>query len=131
MVQTDVRMSELDDRVREFKLGADIDSPFDGQVIIFDLTADWEFDIIEGHARLNAGELNLRVKIDDVDVAGFDPWNIETGAVRNQSPTATGPATVIKGAQLKVVIEITTGMVIPEKFKIELLCRATKDLVVV
>lgn len=128
-MQTDVRMSELDDRAREFKLGADIDSPFDGQVIYFDLTADWEFDIIEGHARLNAGELDASVKIDGVDVEGFDPWNIVTGAVRNQSPTGTGPATIIKGAQLRVDISVTTAMTTPEKLKFELHCRATKDLV--
>lgn len=128
MVQTDVQMSELSDRAREFKLGVDIDSPFDGQVIYLDLEADWEYEIVEAKGRLNAGELDARVKIAGVDVAGLDPFNIVTGAVRKQVPTATGPAIIAKNQQLRVDIEVTTGMTTPEKFKFELHCRATKDL---
>ena len=129
MSNTEVRMSELSDRAREFKLGVDIDSPFDSQIIYFDLEADWEYEIIEAKGRLNAGELDARVKIAGVDVSGLDPFNIVTGAVRTQVPTGTGPAIILKNQQLRVDIEVTTAMVIPEKFKFELHCRATKDLV--
>lgn len=128
MAQTDVRMSEIDDRVREFKLGADIDSPFDSQIIYFDLEADWEYEIIEAKGRLNAGELNAQVLINGAAVPGLDPFNITVGAVRKQVPTGTGPALILKGVQLRLDIEVTTAMTTPEKFKFELHCRATKDL---
>lgn len=128
MAQTDVKMSELDDGVRDYKLGVDIDNPFDGQIIYLDLDGDWEFEIIGGKARLNAGEINATLKNNDVVVAGFDPWNILVGAVRTQAPTATGPEIVAKGNQLKVEFEVTTGMTTPEKFKFEISCRATKDI---
>ncbi|MCH7994110.1 MAG: hypothetical protein IIB57_06665 [Planctomycetes bacterium] len=128
MTQTEVRMSELDDRVREFKLGADIDSPYDGQIIYFDLQADWEYEIIKAKGRLNAGALNATVKIQGADVPNLDPFFIEVGAVRTATPDGTGPALILKTNQLLLEIEVTTAMTAPEKFKFELHCRATKDL---
>lgn len=121
-------MSELDDRVREFKLGADIDSPYDGQIIYFDLQADWEYEIIKAKGRLNAGALNATVKIQGADVPNLDPFLIEVGAVRTATPDGTGPALILKTNQLLLEIEVTTAMTAPEKFKFELHCRATKDL---
>ena len=127
MAQTDVRMSELSDRAREYKFPVNIEAPYDGQIVYLDLDADWEYEIIEGKARLNAGELNLSLKIQGVDVAGFDPWNITSGATQTESGPTQAPV-VSKGEQLRVEIEVTTGMTTPEMFKFELLCRVTKDL---
>ena len=126
MAQTEVKTSELDDRAREFKLHVDIDAPFDGQLIYLDLQADWPYEIVDANARLNAGELNLTLKIAGATQPGFDPWNIVVGSLREQAPTATGGAIVNLNQQLLIEIEITTAMTTPEKFKFELRCRSQK-----
>lgn len=127
MAQTDVRTSELDDKSREFKFHVDLDAPFDGQIIYLDLEADWAYQIIDANARLNAGELDLTLKIGGTPVAGFDPFNIVVGAVREQAPTDTGPAIITLNAQLTMEIDFTTAMILAEKFKFELRCRLEKD----
>lgn len=127
MGQTDVRTSELDDKTREFKFHVDIDLPFDGQIIYLDLEADWAYRIIEAKGRTNAGKLDLTVKIAGAAVAGLDPFTIEVGSVRKQTPTATGPAIIALNDQLLMLIEIPTGYTTPEKFKFELRCRLEKD----
>ncbi len=127
MGQTDVKTSELDDKSREFKFHVDIDSPFDGQIIYLDLEADWAYRIVDANARLNAGELDLTVKIAGTVVSGFDPFNVVVGAVREQAPTSTGPAIIALNQQLLIQIDITTAMTTPEKFKFELRCRLEKD----
>lgn len=126
MTQTDIAASELDERSREFKFHVDIDMPFDGQIVYLELEADWSYEIIDANARLNAGELNVTLQIDGVEQEGFDPFNVIVGAVREQAPTGTGPSIVAVNQQLKIEIEITTAMTIPEKFKFELRCRLEK-----
>lgn len=126
MAQTDVKVSELDDKSREFKFHVDIDAPFDGQIIYLDLKADWSYEIVDANARLNAGELDVTVKIQGAAVAGYDPFNVLVGAVREQAPTATGAPVIALTQQLLILVEISTAMTTPEKFKFELRCRLEK-----
>ena len=127
MAQTEVRTTELDDKVREFKFHVDIDNPFDGQIIYLDLQADWAYRIVDANGRTNAGELDLTVKIAGGAISGYDPFTIDVGSVRQQAPTATGPEIIALGEQLLILIEIPTGYTPPEKFKFELRCRLEKD----
>lgn len=128
MAQTDVEMSELGDRPREFKLTADIDLPFDGEIIMYDLRAEWEFEIINQQARLNAGQLEATVLINGVAVPSLSDFDVEVGGTRIDTPT--GPVLVEKGQQVRVELLVTTGFVTPEKLTHHLYCRATKDLTV-
>jgi hypothetical protein len=127
MAQTDVKTTELDDKAREFTYHVDIDAPYDGQIIYLNLKADWAHEIVDGNARLNAGELDLTIKIDGAAQPGYDPWNIVVGSVQEQAPTGTGPSSIPKTGQLLIEIDLTTAMTPPEKFKFELRCRVTKD----
>lgn len=125
MAQTDVKHSELDESVRRFKLTAQIEEPTDGQQIIFDLAADWAYEIELLRTRVNDDTIQVDILVAGVAVAGLDGLTLVAGAYEEHLPSTARPL-VIEGQQVRADLNIPTGD-LPTRLILELVCIAAKD----
>ena len=126
MAHTDVKLSELGDDVREFKWAAQIEEPYDGQIVYFDLKADFDYKILTMRGRLDTESIEAELQVAGVAVAGLDPMTITTGATQEDAPTG-GSKQVTENQQVRAVLNFPSGVVSPNVLCMEVVCRIDKD----